>query len=59
VLAFDLERNSENGKKAVIDLVRDTIGNESFPSPLDVFFIDSEDWRRRIIEIEGSLIYQA
>jgi len=59
VLAFDLERNSENGKKAIIDLVRDTIGNETLPSPLDIFFIESKVWRSQIMAIKGGLIYQA
>ncbi len=59
VLAFDLERNSENGKKAVIDLVHGAIENESLPSPLDIFFIDSEEWRIQIMAIKDGLIYQA
>jgi hypothetical protein len=59
VLAFDLERNSENGKKAVIDLVRDAIGSEILPNPLDIFFIESEEWRSQIMAIKDVLIYEA
>lgn len=59
VLAFDLEKYSENGKKAVIDLVRDAIGNELLPCPLDVFFIESLEWRHQITAIKGALVYEA
>ncbi|HEY4063188.1 MAG TPA: SseB family protein [Puia sp.] len=58
VLGFDLARSSENGKKAVIDVVRDVIGNEILPYPLDVFFIETGEWRDQIAAIEGALIYK-
>ena len=59
VLGFELVINSENGKKAVIDLVQHVIGNEKLPDPLDVLFIELDEWRRQIVAIEGSLIYKA
>jgi len=58
ILGFELKRSSENGKKAVIDLVRDSIGSEKLPHPLDIFFIETEEWRKQIEAIEGSLIYE-
>ena len=57
ILGFVLVNISENGKKAVIDLVVDVVGNEELPNPLDIFFIEDEDWRKRIGAIKGSLIY--
>lgn len=58
LLGFELKRSSENGKKAVIDLVRDVIGNEELPHTLDIFFIETEEWRSQIMAIEDSLIYE-
>ena len=46
-------------KKAVIDLVRDVIGNEELPKPLDIFFIETEEWGKQIRAIEGGLIYES
>jgi len=57
VLGVELEKTSDNGKKAVIDVVREAIGNEKLPNPLDVFFIETEESRMPIAAIEGSLIY--
>jgi len=59
VLGVDLVKRSENGKKAVVVLVEDAIRNEKLPSPLDILFIESEEWRRQVSAIEGSLIYKA
>jgi hypothetical protein len=59
VLGFELTKSSENGKKAVIDLVRDVIGNEELPKPLDIFFIETEEWGKQIRAIEGGLIYES
>lgn len=58
ILGFELKRSSDNGKKAVIDLVRESIGREKLPQSLDIFFIETEEWRRQIEAIEGSLIYE-
>jgi hypothetical protein len=58
VLGFELKRSSENGKKAVSDLVSDVIGQEELPHPLDIFFIETEEWGRQIRAVEGSLIYE-
>ncbi|HVU96891.1 MAG TPA: SseB family protein [Puia sp.] len=58
ILGFELTRRSDNGKKAVVGLVRDTIGNEELPHPLDIFFIETEECRRQIRAIGGSLIYE-
>ena len=58
VLGFELTKSSENGKKAVIDLVRDVIGNDELPQPLDIFFIETEEWDRQISAIEAGLIYE-
>ncbi len=58
VFGFELTKSSQNGKKAVIDLVRDVIGNEELPQPLDIFFIETEEWGRQIRAIEGGLIYE-
>jgi len=59
VLGFELEKNSENGKKAVIDMVSEAIEDEKLPHPLDVFFIETEESKGPIAAIEGSLIYEA
>ena len=58
VLGVDLVKRSEIGKKAVVVLVEDAIRNEKLPSPLDILFIESEEWRRQVSAIEGSLIYK-
>ena len=58
ILGFELTKRSENGKKAVVDLVRDVIGDEELPHPLDIYFIETEESGRQIRAIEGSLIYE-
>jgi hypothetical protein len=58
VLGFELTKSSENGKKAVVDLDRDVIWNEELPQPLEIFFIETEQWGRQIRAIEGGLIYE-
>jgi len=59
ILGFELTKSSENEKKAVVDMVRDVIANETLPCPLDIFFIETEEWREQIAMIAGSLIYKA
>lgn len=59
VLGFELTRSSESEKRAVVDMVREVIKDETLPSPLDIFFIETEAWREKIIMIKGSLIYKA
>jgi hypothetical protein len=58
VLAFTLAKISENGKKAIIDAVGDAIANEILQYPLDVFFIETEEWKKQVSLIEGASIYR-
>ena len=58
VLAFILEKISENGEKAVIDAVGEAIANETLQYPLDVFFIETQEWKDQISHIEGASIYR-
>jgi SseB protein N-terminal domain len=57
VLAFALENISENGEKAVIDAVGEAIADETLQYPLDVFFIETKDWKKEISRIDGASIY--
>ena len=58
VLAFILAKISENGEKAVIDAVGEAIANETLQCPLDVFFIETKEWKKEISRIEGASIYR-
>ena len=58
VLAFTLAKISENGEKAVIDAVGDAIVNETLQYPLDVFFIETQEWKEKVSLIEGASIYR-
>ncbi len=59
VLSFELEKISENGKKAAIDVVGDAIADEKLPALLDVYFVEeNDDWKGKISKIPGALIYK-
>ena len=58
VLAFKLATNSENAKKAAINAVQNGLENETVDQPLDLFFIETNDWYDSIRRIENSLLYK-
>jgi len=58
VLAFTLEKISENGEKAEIDAVGEAIADETLQYPLDVFFIETKEWKKEISRIDGASIYR-
>jgi hypothetical protein len=39
-------------------LAHDVIDHEELPNPLDIFFVETEEWVGQIMAIEGSLIYK-
>jgi len=57
VLGFMLTVNSENAKKAAINIVQNALRNEKVDYLLDIFFIEAEDWYDKIRRIENSLLY--
>lgn len=58
VLAFKLTTYSENAKKAAINAVQNGLHNETVDQPLDLFFIETNDWYDSIRRIENSLLYK-
>lgn len=59
VLGFKLTTYSDNAKKAAIYSVQDAIQNQTMPTPLDIFFIETEEWYDRVKDIEKALLYKS
>lgn len=58
ILAFKLNTYSDNSKTASINAVQRALENSSFNHPLDLFFIETEDWYSSIKNIQNSLLYR-
>ena len=58
VLGFVLTTYSDNAKTAAINKVQNALQNQKIVVPLDLFFIETEEWHERIKKIEKALIYK-
>lgn len=58
VLGFKLNVFNENSRTASINAVQRALDNSSFNQPLDIFFIETEDWYNSIKNVGNSLLYK-
>ena len=58
VLGFKLLTNSDNAKKAALNIVQNAVGKGTLEQPIDLFFIETNEWYEAIKKIENSLIYK-
>jgi len=58
VLGFKLNTYNDNSKTASINAVQRALDDTSFDQPIDIFFIQTEDWYNSIKNIENSLLYK-
>lgn len=58
VLGFKLSKNSDNAKTATINAVQTALQGEKIDQPLDLFFIEDNNWYQTIRNVENSIIYK-
>ena len=58
VLGFKLSSISDEAHKAAIYAVQDVVSGQNLDQPLDIFFLEKDEWYARVKQIQNALIYE-
>ena len=58
MLGFKLNVYSDNSRKACIHAIQNSIDGDKFHLPLELFFLDDQNWYGAVSQIPGSLVWR-
>jgi len=58
MLGFKLNVYSDNSRKACINAIQNSIDGDKFHLPLELFFLDDQNWYGAVSQIPGSLVWR-